>query len=357
MESCSNQSREDRQGYYEDEISLIDLWLILIRQKKVLIVIFLVCAISGLLFATLKPDTYTYTTSIEIGTQVQKDNIRPIEDPQTLLAKLQESYIPLMIHEYFKAHSGENKEDFEVKARVPKESQIIVLESKGSEAQAPTYLALQQRIVDKVKQDHQRIVGILKKEVENQRNKAISKLNELKDEGKLIAAREQRNHELDLLLNEQAKQLETHLARAEQSRQRAIKEATNAAKAMTLLMLDSDIEKQREHLSQLQERVKIEVADKKDEFIKSLADNKRDQENQIDHIARLEAQVQNMRETRALVPPMQSNKPIGLSHGVIVALSIVIGLIVATFSAFFAEFLAKAKQQMQQQSGEMGQSK
>jgi len=342
---------------YEDEISLIDLWLILVRRKKALLIVFLVCVISGVVLALVKPPTYTYTTSIEIGTQVEKDNIRPIEDPQTLLAKIQESYIPLVIHEYFKSHPDEEKENFDVKARVPNGSQIIVLESKGPNSKAQTYLTLQQSVVDKVKQDHQRIVTILKKEVENERNKAISKLNELKDEGNLIAGREKRNHELDILLNSQIKQIEEHLAGSEKDRRRAVKEATNAAKAMTLLMLDSDIEKRREHLAELQERVKIEVADKRDEFVKALADNKRAQENQADHIARLEAQLQNLRETRALVPPMQSNKPTGLTRKVIAVISVVIGMIIALFAAFFAEFLAKANQQMRQQNKETGQAR
>ena len=353
MEPNSRQLRREMQDYYDDEISLIDLWLILIRRKKVIISVFLVCALVGGLFAVLKSPSYTYTTSIEIGTQVEKDNIRPIEDPQTLLAKIQESYIPLVIHDYFKAHPEEDKKNYEIKARIPKGSQIVVLESKGAESESPVYLKLHQDVVDMVKRDHQRIIGIVKKEVENERNEAISKLNELKDEGGLIAAREKRTHELDLLLNGQIKQIQEQLVKVESSRQKAVKEATNEAKAMTLLMLDSDIEKRRERLSELQERVKIEIADKKDTFVKSLADNKRDQENQSDQIARLEAQVQNLRETRALVPPMQSNKPTGLRPAILALLSLIIGAILAFFAAFVVEFLAKAKQQMQQQDKEI----
>lgn len=334
--------------YNEDEISLIDLWLILARHQKVFWAILSLSIVAGVLYALLAPKIFNYTTSIEIGTRVQKEVISPIEDPQTVLAKIQESYVPLVLNENQKANQVENIK-YDIKTRVPKDSQLVVLESKGPEKVAPVYLDLHNNVVSKIQHDHQRIIEIIRKEAEIERNKAVNKLNELKDGFKLLTARESRVNSLELLLSEQLGQAKVHLDKAESSRQRAIKEATNEVKAMTLLLLDAEIDKQRQRLAELQERLKVEVADKKDEYIKQLADNQREQANQMDQISRLETQLNNLRETRALVPPMQSNEPTGLARSVIVLLAIIIGLFIGIFASFFAEFLDKAKQQVQQQ--------
>jgi capsular polysaccharide biosynthesis protein len=331
--------------YVEDEISLIDLWLVLVKRKKLLLAVFAACTLLGLITAFVLPKQYNYTTSIEIGSRIVRDDIRPIEEPQTLLAKVQESYIPLVQHEYLTNHP-EDDNVYKLSARIPKGSEIVVLQSKGAEEHATAFITLQQGVVDKVKKDHQRIVDVLRKEAEIERNKAQSKLDELKDEASVLRAKEKRLNDMVQLLTKQIEDTKAHLAKVNQNRARAVGEAKNEAKAMTLLMLDSDIQQQRERLAQLQERLSIDIAEDRDDLEKKLADNKRTQANQNDEVSRLEAQLVNLRETRALVPPMQSNEPSGLSRKIILLLAMVIGAIFAVFVVFFAEFLAKAREQM-----------
>lgn len=334
---------------YEDEIDLVDLWLVFIRYKKVFLITFAACLALGLIYALLMPKSYNFTTSIEIGTRLQKEEIISIEDPQTVLAKIQESYVPLVLNEYHRTNPVTDYSS-KITARIPKGSEIIVLETRGTENGAPTHLELQKNVVEKVRQDHQRIIGIIRKEVEIERNTAINNLNESKDHAQLIKAREQRVNGLEMLLKQQLEAAKTYLSKAEKSRQRAVREATNEARAMTLLLIDADIEKQRDRLAEIQERLRVEVADKKDTFAKQLTDNQREQAGQMDQISRLETRLVNLRETRALVPPMQSNEPVGISRTMILVLAAVLGVMLGVFAAFFAGFLAKAREKVQQQS-------
>ncbi len=94
--------------YQEDEISLVDLWLVLAKRKRLIAAVAGTIAVAGLLYALLMPRAYTYTTSIEIA----RDGDKLLESPQTVLAKLQESYIPLVLTE----HAGTGFEQRETRA-------------------------------------------------------------------------------------------------------------------------------------------------------------------------------------------------------------------------------------------------
>jgi hypothetical protein len=339
------ESLEHGPYYMEDEISLIDLWLVLIKRRNILIAVWGFIALVALIAALAMPKQYTFSTSIEIGSRIINENIRPIEEPQTLLAKVQESYIPLAQHEFNLTHP-DNTNVFKITARIPKGSEIVVLESKGTQTDSEILKTLQQSVVDKVKQDHQRIIGTLRQEVEIERNVAKSKLEELKDEVKLVNAKQKRLNDMSQLLKNQIEDTKKYIANVTDSRLKAANEVNNEATAMTLLMLDTDIQQQRERLAQLEERLFIKVAEEQDNIEKKLADNKRAQANQQDQISTLETQLINLRETRPLVPPMQSNEPTGLSKKIVVLLGLIVGVIVAIFIAFFAEFLSKAQEQI-----------
>ena len=331
--------------YMEDEISLIDLWLVLVKRKQILLATWGIIMLVALIAALLLPKQFTYSTSIEIGSRVINDNIHLIEDPQTLLAKIQESYIPLVLHEYLRT-SNNNANIYKITARIPKGSEIVVLESKGTNEDSDSIMLLQQRVVDKVKQDHLRIIDIIRQEVEINRNVAQSKLAELQDEVKLINAKQKRIADVSQLLKTQIEDTKAYIERVTKNRQKAVNEVRDEAKAMTLLMLDNDIQQQRERLAGLEERLFIKLSEEQDNIEKKLSDNQRSQANQKDQISNLQTQLINFRETRPLVAPMQSNEPTGLSKKVIVLLGLVAGFVVAIFIAFFAEFLAKAKDQM-----------
>jgi hypothetical protein len=345
--ASSNSVQQVPPYYYEDEISLIDLWLVLVRRKKLIISIFSVVVVLGLVFAFVTPKKYGYSTSIEIGSRIIKDSVQPIESPQTLLAKIQESYVPYVQHQY-RENNEEDKGIYGITARVPKGSQLIILESKGVETSGVIYKDLQQHVVNEVQNDHKRIIEVIRKELEIARNEAVNKLEELKDHANLLLAREKRLGDIAKLVTKQIEEAKQDLAAAENSRKRSIKEATNEAKAMTLLMLDSGIKNQRERVANLEERLIVEIAEDQDNLLKQMSGNKRQQQNQLAKIARVDAQLNNLVETRALLSPMQSMEPIGLAKRVILAIAMVLGFIFAIMAAFISEFLQKARQQMAQ---------
>lgn len=335
--------------YVNDEVSLVDLWIILTNAKRVFWLVLALFLIAGINASVLIPEKYRYKTTVEIGSRISDGVSQPIESPETLLAKIQESYIPLVQNQYSIGNPATQIE-FEIKARIPQGSQIIVLESKGPKDTGEIYKELQQRVVQEVKNDHKRTLNIIRKDLESSLNVATNRLDELKDEAVLLTSRESRLEGMKMLLSRQIEEAKKDLFASQKNRHQAVKEASNATKAMTLLMLDNEIYAQRKRVATLEERLLVEMADSHDDYAKKIADNLRLQSNQQDVIAHLESQLVNLVETRALAPPMQSIKPTGPGALVIIAIMILLGIIVATISVFVLEFIRRANKQMQESS-------
>ena len=90
--------------YQEDEINLLDIFLVLVKRKKVIAMVAGVCIVIGIVFSFTTSKVYTYSTSIEIGAtgspvgddgfeENVNQQLKLIDNPNTVLAKIQESYI------------------------------------------------------------------------------------------------------------------------------------------------------------------------------------------------------------------------------------------------------------------------
>lgn len=145
-----------------DEISLVDLAMVLVRHKKAVVLTTTLIIALGVITALLKPDSYNFTTSIEIGSQIINGTIQPFESPQTLLAKTQHVFIPHTLNEQRRSQP-ESTEKFKIKTSVPKNSVIVVLEIKGSESSADIITSLLRSVTQQAIQDHRRIYEAVRK--------------------------------------------------------------------------------------------------------------------------------------------------------------------------------------------------
>jgi LPS O-antigen subunit length determinant protein (WzzB/FepE family) len=330
--------------YREDEIDLVDLWLVLVKRKTVLAGITVACLLAGLLYVLLVPAKYTYSTTIEIGNHINGQELTLVETPETVLAKLRETYIPQAQQNFLKQNPGSHKV-IKIDAEIPKNSQIIVIKSKGPKSEGETQMALQQSIVNMLKKDHDRIIDVFHKATEIQHRKAVARLEELKDDNKLIEERGNRLNEVEALLTKQAKETREDLQETINDRKKILKGTVSEAQATTLLTLDDGIRSDRELLASIDERLHVKLADNRAAIKKQLEDNLRTQATQKDNIAKLKLQLANLRETNSLLPPIRSPKPTGPGKKLIIVLSLIIGLMLGIFTVFIMEFLANARRQ------------
>ena len=330
-----------------NELSLIDIWLVLARRKWIIAAVLGIALAAGLASALLTPRSYAYTTIIEIGTRGQDDTGRDIliELPETVRTKLAEVFIPQTLHEYYRNNPG--SPGYEIKAEVPKNSQAVVLKSKDSADEAATYATLHEAVVRRLEQDHGRILGVLETNLEHQLQHRERRLAELRDQAKLLEALIDRlDAERELLVKE-IDSLRSQIATAEKRRRQLIQGAsTDDMRTMTLLLLTEEHRGNRAQLIELEKRAVIGVPNERDILLNQLADNRR---AQLEEEEKMRAQTEarrlkfDIRATHAAVPPSRSLEPVGPSRTMIVVSSALAGLFVGIILALLVEFVAQAR--------------
>ncbi|WP_456378238.1 hypothetical protein [Thiolapillus sp.] len=325
----------------EDEISLVDIWLTFRKHRQLFFKVALSVTVLGMIAALLMPKSYDLRTSIEIGTAVRGDNPTPIEAPETVKAKLENSLIPMVIHQLNK--ETEDPIEYKISTTIPKKSTLIVLTSKTKTDATEDYKKLHNQVVTALTRDHSRIINVLKKNLQTELALARILLDELIDPATLAAlvkeqekALEEAKADLDALSNpdifgvqtkeaenkiqaeknklaslkgqavilneklnkigtnqnlikEQIQELEAQIKESIALQRNAAQGVNTETQAMAQLMIDSEIQQNRKWLAQLKERLFITLENDKAAILKSLEDNRRAQELQKERIVQAEA--------------------------------------------------------------------
>ena len=112
---------------------------------------------------------------------------------------------------------------------------------------------------------------------------------------------------------------------------------------MTLLMLDNEVRENRKRLADLQQQLQIGLADERDTLQSAVQENQRNQVLQQAEVQRLDQQLKNLKQTRAVVLGMKSLKPVGISRSLIVLLGILLGGLMALLVPLMLEFLGRVR--------------
>ncbi len=332
----------------DDEISLIDLLMVLTRHKKLMAGVFILCVGTSLAAALLREAKYTYSSSIEIGSIAEQgekgQSLRLIDNPATLQAKIQEGYIPLVLHDFGK--EGMTKQTFAISARVPKGSSLVVIEAKASADDGDIVKRLENSVIQLVKADHARMLDVVKSDINEELTNEQRNLEAQLDTQKVIKAKLEHNKALAKLLEKQVNEANTQIADIVANRKKARAMNGNEARAMTLLMLDNELEQNRQWLATLEERMQILIPTENDSLNKELADSSRKQEGIQAKIAQLQLKLRNIQETRAIIEPTRSIEPVGVSKAVIAILGVFLGAMLAMFAAFVAEIVGRVRKEI-----------
>jgi len=391
----------------DDEISLIDLALVLLRRKWLIIGIFIICAGLGLayaLFMTGEP-SYRYTTVVELG---RMEDGKPVEDTDSVKTLLEQTLIPMFRSEMRSAHEDMGYRPPEVLVEIPSGStRLIRLTSDSPQGREDEVIDLHEGLVDELKGEHNVLYFTQTASLEREKGdirraleadladidmRKFSFLTDIESiENNLKKLEEERNNinnQRERLQQEKAQikdninEAEKRLDFAREQQKRAPAEATDESRAMTLLMIQDQIEKADTRLFDLNHRFNVEIPDREDKLDLSLIDNnmsmQKDQraleelkekiENiKAEHGRTLEAHKQALAEindklnlmspTEARYIGLQSMQSVGgTSKKLILALSLVLGGMLGVFGAFFAEFAGKIKEAANQRvSGSVNQ--
>ncbi len=188
---------------HDNEISLVDLALIVVRRKTVIIVVLGLFIAAGIKIALTTEKTYTYRSAIEIGTQMVDGNMKPIESPSSLLAKVDYSFIPKTLYQH-QQKTPEDKTAYQIKAGNPNNSSIITLSMNATEDQSELVHGFIKSITQYILHEHNELFNTIKSTLELQLTQATNRLNSMGNSSENLAEKNSLQDKIDSYLSQLA---------------------------------------------------------------------------------------------------------------------------------------------------------
>ena len=278
-----NSPNPDQHPHYDDEISLYDLWDVLVRRLWVMVLVFVLVVAGGATYAFTQPTVYEYRSGIELARVAtdESDGPRLVTDRDAAIALLEDVIIP---------------DQREALAEAGEEAPRVSLSERGSSHVVQLRTTAQPENVGVVRSLHESITAAL--------------------------------------AEEQAPRLEQALT-------------------SRLRPLESRKARLQEHIALLDE-LREEIAEKTDleDTIQSLiasqqiSDIRRERAEALNDLEETRATMENLQqlsnETRLDYVVQRSENQVGTPKRLTLALSIVLGGMLALFGAFIVEFVVNA---------------
>jgi uncharacterized protein involved in exopolysaccharide biosynthesis len=320
-------------------INFGELWRILAKQKKIIAITLLASLVLGVALALTKPLIYSFSTIVQIGTVAQEGKSELIESTDTALNKTISAYIPFVLTEFYDKNSADRGQ-YMMSVSVPKKSDLLIVEAKGAVSQESVYKELIDSVVKKLIDDHSRIANLKIKNYEVSIAHAENVLASGKDMAKLISANTERVEKTAELLRTQLAEKKQMLANTLKNRSHV--SSSSATGAMSILLIDSEIQRYQQMIDQLEKHLLIDLNQQRNELEKALSDNLREQNDEQNTIDQLKNALANISNTKAVVPVMTSTEPVGMSKFTLVLIITLLGGLLGITLAFLYDFFQQS---------------
>lgn len=327
----------------DDEIDLIDLLRTLLSHKRLILITTSLAIFLGLLLVFLLPANLQVKTRLEIGAyqNISTENKGGlIEVPGAVVAKMKSGYIPRVIHQYNDKY-GENLSDNSIQVSMPKNSNIIVLNSQGSNKDIAMLSAIQQQSTQALLDDHNQRTQTRTEELRLMLTSAELELEQLQNEElfQLKLSREMMNIKLEknrlsdiqdtiktiksglekvtfeeTLLKQEEKILQQRYAKVNSlltsmdiQRDNAVKTTSDSNSVMTLMLLDNERRQLYDRQSDITSTINLELKEKARDISSNrlqleleLDKTLRDEKQQAEKITLLDGEIVKLKYERNL---------------------------------------------------------
>lgn len=178
--------QEGNHEYYDDEISLVDLWIVLMRRKWVILGVMVACVLAGFAFWTTKERQERYVTNIEIGKYINDNNEETrLESREVVETRLRNAIMPSLRNEVADEFEQTLNGLPKVKIMIPDQEgtgDFVFLETIANPDKKEIVEALHQGIVDRLSRTHERMFNTHENRFSIRLSQKKIDLQELKDE-------------------------------------------------------------------------------------------------------------------------------------------------------------------------------
>lgn len=142
----------------EDEISLVDLTIILIRRWKAIIIIFSLVVALAIVFALAQATRYEYTSLYSVAEYTNDNGNRVgVESPESVVAKAKSLYLGQEVRGLLEDH-GLDSLPFEVDIINPDETLFLQLSSEATSDNNKLVNELHLLLIDRLRDDQKQLV-------------------------------------------------------------------------------------------------------------------------------------------------------------------------------------------------------
>ena len=391
---------EQRLAVQNDEIELIDLLRVLFKRKIMISAITLLITVLSIAVCFILPQKFDVTTMLQIGQIVSVGGSQGvpavIEAPSSLKLKIEDVYLPLAKKKMALLADDKVISGATLVVKVPKGSNLLVLHSKATVAGRGQVDQLHNLVIAQIVADHKGkiqgvtlqneavlaqgnlqletltnplLLSLIKQRAQTAIDTAQNELLTLNEARFVLQQRYQNLEKRKKLLASQVAQLKESLRGALANRMTAAQGLSSESAALTLLMLDDQIEKDRTRLVAMQDRLLFQLEESAKKLEGQLADNLRKitlkknkvaelqdnmtqqllnathaQKVQEQKIVKLTGEIAQSQNTEPLAVGLFSASPVSPKKPLIVALGFMLGLMGSVMLAFLLEYLRQHKQ-------------
>lgn len=316
MPNNNLEQKTDNKAGYEEEIHLIEVWLALVRNKWVILGVTVFFVLAALSYSLLRDTRYLYRTTIELA----RTDDGPLEDSDAVQSLLEDTLIPLMLAKMQEENDSSSYSPPSASAVASEGSdRLLNIDSEGKKTDK-----------DKIETLH----DLLVEELENNHNTEIKNVtNELEAEVQSLQNKLQRLEPEKSRLEKHIKEVKSRVDNARSLMEQEPLEASGAGTAMNQLLLLTQIDEAQERFYSLNERLHQSLPSKEDEHKAE--------------IARIETKIDNLKYTKEKMLALRL-EPVNTSSALIMATSLILGILIGVFCAILVDFVRKLKLTMQQ---------
>ncbi|WP_306168694.1 Wzz/FepE/Etk N-terminal domain-containing protein [Halomonas sp. MMSF_3323] len=153
----------------DDEISLVDITLILVRRWKMMAGVFVVIVLLALAYALTMTDSYRYVSIYNVAERQPNGGagVGVLESPESVVAKIDNYYFDVVTSELLEEKSLDNL-GFETTAKAPENVAFLTLASEATEEDAELVTEFHQKLLDTVKTDQDELLAKRRDALEQQ---------------------------------------------------------------------------------------------------------------------------------------------------------------------------------------------
>ncbi len=328
-----------------DEIRAVDLLVNIVRRKWLF-----GSALAGLFAATLLiwfllPAKYRYRTTVELGGTVAAEKIQPLEPAPSAMAKLRSTWIPT----YRERLPEPDDEPIQFSVSIPRGTNLLVLESRGIAAREQQHAWGHEAVLRPLLSEHGTMEETLRQQLETELTVEKLRLESIEDEYHVLTTQHELLKEEEGILQEEARKLRVQIAESQKQWRDSVIAVEEDTRAVILLMLETEIRKNRDRLEDLNKRLRIGLPNQRAELEKDQQESARNQQRQAVIIAEVEGRVRTFRGSRRIGQAVRS-EPGGFG-GLGWPAAVLLAAIVGFMAALAAVILALLREELRLRLG------